>query len=111
MKRVLVVPWSIAPMYLPMRASLILSPVELLAQARLPELPGGSAWNRLQEFEALRQLPLHKLLCEVRAQVFRTRGRSGPEHDARERALAPLLVRNCDHGCFRNGRVSHQLVL
>src|SRR5688572_33224116 len=78
---------------------------ELLAQLGLPELSGRCARDRVEELEALRQLPLRELVGEMRAQVFRCRGLAWTKHDAGERAFAPLRIGHGDHCRFRNRRV------
>src|SRR5262245_60930848 len=63
---------------------------KLLAQLRLPEFAGRGARDRLEEFEAVGELPLREMGREVRTQIGRCRGLALLHYHAGQRTLAPF---------------------
>src|SRR3954452_17197750 len=84
---------------------------ELLAQCGLAELADGRLRDLRQELEPFGQPPLREVRLEELTQFVRGRRRALTQHDARERALGPLLVRDRDHGGLGDRGMRHQRVL
>src|SRR3954453_2974975 len=84
---------------------------ELLAQCGLAELADGGLRDLRQELEPIRQPPLREARSEELAQVIGCRARAVAQHDARERALRPLLVGDRDHRGLGDRGMRHQRVL
>src|SRR3954447_5683630 len=84
---------------------------ELLAQCGLAELADSRLRDLRQELESVGKPPLREVRCEELAQVLGGRRRALAQHDARERALRPLLVGYRDDGRLGDRRVRHDRVL
>src|SRR5215218_66779 len=70
---------------------------ELLAQCGLAKLADGRLRDLRQELEAIRKPPFREVRREELAQLVCCRACAVAQHDARERPLGPLLVRDGDH--------------